>query len=543
MDRLSTAALIVTDASGKVVLWNRLAESLYGWTAAEAIGRPIMELSVHAADSDVAEEIMARVAAGEVWEGSFSAARKDGSRIEVLVRDSPLVDEHGDVVGVLGESVAAGTGELQQVAASVQGPATDAVDRLGFLAQVTGVLDESLDHERVITRLAQLCVPFLGDNCLVDVMDEDGTLRQVAVAASDPAKAEVLAELRRRYPPSAARPNPAMRVARSGRSELFTDMPDSMWEQIAQDDNHFELLRSLGLRAGVTAPLMVRGQVRGAISVGSIDSGRTYDASDVAFLEEVGRRAGVAIDNARLYTELADVTRNLQASLLPPARPEVPRADVAARYLAADGWEVGGDFYDVFQTADGAWAALVGDVEGKGTRAAGLTGLARHTLRGAALHERSPAVVLQDLNTVLVDSPNVTSFCTVALVRLDPRGSGFDVTVAAAGHPRPFLVRAGGIVEQIHAAGHLLGFFPAITCYDVHLHIGPGDTIVLYSDGVTERRAGDSFLGEDGLGAVLEAHRGIGSDELADAVVQHVAAFDADAPTDDMAVLVIQVKT
>jgi PAS domain S-box-containing protein len=540
-DRLSSAALIVTDASGHVVLWNRQAEWLYGWTRAEAIGTHILELSVHVADAAVAEEILARVTAGELWEGSFAAMRKGGTNVEVLVRDTPLVDRDGTVIGVLGESLPVGVEVLEQVAATTgAGSADGARERLAFLAQVTGVLDESLDHVRVIRRLAQLCVPFLGDNCLVDVTDEDGELQEVAVSASDPAKAKVLAELRRRYPPTATRPNPAVRVATTGRSELFVDMPDSMWRAIAQDDAHFELLRSLGLRSGITAPLMVRGRVRGAISVGSIESGRRFDASDLAFLEEVGRRAGVAIDNARLYTELADVARNLQASLLPPALPVLPGAEIAARYLAAGGFQVGGDFYDVFQTADGAWAALVGDVEGKGTRAAGLTGLARHTLRGAALHERSPSAVLQDLNTVLIDSPNVTSFCTVALVRLERRSGGFAVSAAAGGHPKPFLLRADGTLEQIEATGHLLGFFPTIACYDVHLVLDPGDTIVLYTDGVTERRAGVDFFGEDGLGAVLADHRGEGAQALAEAVVDRVSAFHSDAPTDDMAVLVIQ---
>ena len=131
----------------------------------------------------------------------------------------------------------------------------------------------------------------------------------------------------------------------------------------------------MGLRSGVTAPLSARGRVYGAISVGSIDSGRVFGPTDLAFLEELGRRAGVAIDNARLYSQLATTNRKLQELLLPPALPPIPGATSAARYVAAGDNEVGGDFYDMFAVVDGSWAALVGDVQGKGAAAAGMTGL------------------------------------------------------------------------------------------------------------------------------------------------------------------------
>src|SRR5439155_23471108 len=139
---------------------------------------------------------------------------------------------------------------------------------------------------------------------------------------------------------------------------------------------------------------------------------------DLALAEDLARRAATAIDLARLYDERSRVARKLQESLLPPSLPEIPGLQVAVRYQAAgEGTEVGGDFYDVFATGDGAWAAVIGDVCGKGAEAAGLTGLARHTIRAVAMQERSPAAILGRLNEAMLDDDD--RFCTVCYVRFE----------------------------------------------------------------------------------------------------------------------------
>jgi PAS domain S-box-containing protein len=409
--------------------------------------------------------------------------------------------------------------------------------QLRFLAEASVVLDASLEYETTLTQVARLCVPRLGDTCLVDLAEADG-LRRVAIACVDPAKEATMGELRRRYPPDPARPNPAQRVMRTGVAELFEHMPDAMWADIAQDEQHYELLRSLGLRSGITVPVVARGRTLGAISLGAAEAGRDFGQDELALLEEVGRRAGLAIDNARLYSERATIAAKLQESLLPRQLPNISGLELAARYLAAGAVEVGGDFYDVFATGDGGWALVVGDVRGKGVDAAAVTGMVRSTLRAVALHEPRPSRVLSALNDVLVHEGDLELFCTTIYARVMPTGDHARLIVASGGHPLPLVLRVDGTVQAAGTPGMLLGAFPEVDCPEAALELGVGDALVIYTDGVTERRRGQVLLGEAGLAQVLTEHAGVDASQLADRIEQTVATFQPDPPRDDMAVLV-----
>jgi sigma-B regulation protein RsbU (phosphoserine phosphatase) len=411
--------------------------------------------------------------------------------------------------------------------------------QLRFLAEASMVLDASLEYETTLRQVARLCVPRLGDTCLVDLAEADG-VRRVAVACVDPAKEVTLAELRRRYPPDPARPNPAQRVMQTGVAELFEQMPDAMWAAIAQDEQHYELLRSLGLRSGITVPVAARGRMLGAISLGSAESGRIFGQVELALLEEVGRRAGLAIDNARLYSERAAVASKLQESLLPRRLPSLPGLELAARYLAAGAVEVGGDFYDVFAIGNG-WALVVGDVRGKGVEAAAVTGMVRSTLRAVALHEQRPSRVLSALNDVLVHEGDLELFCTAVYARVELVADHARLTVASGGHPLPLVLRVDGTVQAAGTPGMLLGVFPDVDCPETALELGVGDAVVLYTDGVTERRRGPVLLGETGLAEALTEHAGADAALLAGVIEQAVATFQSEPPRDDMAVLVARV--
>jgi serine phosphatase RsbU (regulator of sigma subunit) len=153
----------------------------------------------------------------------------------------------------------------------------------------------------------------------------------------------------------------------------------------------------------------------------STTPGRVFGEKDLHLAEELARRAATRIDNAGLYHERDHIAWTLQQSLLPPALPDIPGFEVAALYRpAGEGYEVGGDFYDVFETADRAWALVVGDVCGKGPEAAAITGLARHTIRAIAMHDRRPCKVLRSLNEALLGEAWTDRFCTVCYVRLRP---------------------------------------------------------------------------------------------------------------------------
>ncbi|MEY2469791.1 MAG: phosphoserine phosphatase RsbU/P, partial [Actinomycetota bacterium] len=224
-------------------------------------------------------------------------------------------------------------------------------------------------------------------------------------------------------------------------------------------------------------------------------------------------------------------------TLIPPAPPSVPGLDVAAAYHPAQG-EVGGDFYDVFEVADGDWCIVIGDVSGKGTGAAIVTSAARHAVRSSALREPVPSGLLTALNAVLV-AHTTSRFCTVALLRLQRANDAWVATMTSGGHPYPLLVRQG-TATRMGKPGSLLGMFDDVTFHDVSIKLAVGDALVIYTDGVIEARNGDGELfGEDRLHDAIVGASG-SAQAILDAVVTRVLEFQGDRPSDDIALVVIR---
>ena len=253
-------------------------------------------------------------------------------------------------------------------------------------------------------------------------------------------------------------------------------------------------------------------------------------------------RAALAVDNARLYQQQLHAARALQRSLLPPTAPEIPGVEVASRYRAVgEGAEVGGDFYDVFETSDGAWAVVIGDVCGKGPEAAAVTGLARHTIRATAMHEDRPSVVLDQLNRAMLMQVADGRFCTVCYARLRLSEAGARLTICSAGHPLPLVLRADGSVETAGKPGRLLGVFPETKLSDHAVDLHPGDSMILYTDGVTEQAREGVQFGVERLEAVLESSAGGDADGIADAIERSVVTFGQVEVRDDVALLVLRI--
>jgi serine phosphatase RsbU (regulator of sigma subunit) len=288
-------------------------------------------------------------------------------------------------------------------------------------------------------------------------------------------------------------------------------------------------------------PLRARGRTFGAVTFVSTDPQRTYGTADLALAEGLAERAAQAADNARLYQERARVARALQQSLLPQRLPDLEWMEIAARYRAAGEIEVGGDFYDVFEAADGGWFAAIGDVQGKGPEAAAVTGLARYTIRAAAVTERAPSRILRTLNQAIINEWT-DRFATVALARIKRSKRGADVSVSCGGHPLPLVLRATGEVETAECKGNLLGAFEEVQLGDQGLKLRPGDALVMYTDGVTEEHAGKRVFGEDRLIALLRELAGSDADGIAGRVEQAVLDFGDPEPRDDMAVLVLRLR-
>ena len=414
--------------------------------------------------------------------------------------------------------------------------------RARFLAEAAAVLADSLEYEKTLQQVADLAIPTFADGCMVDLVDQNGQLSAVAMAHRDPAKIERMEELRREYPVDPRAPRGTGHVFRTGDSELYADLDSELIRQAAQDDRHRELMEGIGVTSLMVVPMSTGGKRLGTITFSLSEPQRRYERADLSIAEELGRRAAVAIDNARLYNERSYIAQTLQNSLLPPELPNVAGADIAARFRpAGEATDVGGDFYDLFDTSHG-WGVVMGDVCGKGADAAAVTALARYTLRTLGVQETSPAEVLRKLNDALLRQRRDRRFCTVAYASLNVNGSGAaDVCLSTGGHPLPYVLRADGTVEAVGEPGTLLGVLPDVRLSDTAVRLERGDVLVFYTDGVTEARGAGGMLGADNLASVLAGCAGLDAESVAGRIESAALDIQEGSPHDDIAILVVRI--
>ena len=415
--------------------------------------------------------------------------------------------------------------------------------RAELLADASALLDTSLEYEATLANAVRIPVPALSDWCLIDVIDADGALRRHAVAHVDASREELARELDARYPADLEARTGRAEVIRSGRPQLLEEVSDALLQSLTDDAEHFRMLRELGWASALLVPLRTRGQTFGVMTLGVEEERRRFDEFDLAIARGVAERAATAIDNARLYRDRSYIARTLQESLLPPRLPEIEGVELGARYRAAGaGNDVGGDFYDIFPTGGSTWSLVIGDVRGKGAEAAALIGLARHTLRAAAIREEEPVRILATLNEALYREGSDESVCTALYAGLEPAESGVRLEITSAGHPLPLIRRADGRIETAGRSGTLMG---AVRELDLHCEpaiLLPGDSLVLYTDGVSEARSGGGgFFGQERLASLIESASDSDAGALAASIEEAVLDFQDGDPRDDVAILVIRV--
>ncbi len=272
---------------------------------------------------------------------------------------------------------------------------------------------------------------------------------------------------------------------------------------------------------------------------------RTLEVLSQAASSEVALR--IKVDEASALARDSRLLANtLQESLLPRALAPIAGLDTAAVYLpGGDAGEVLGDFYDVV-FSPGGWAVFVGDVSGKGVQAARTTALVRYTLRASALRHRSPGVVLTELNTALGQwfaETGTFGFATVVYALIRPAGDGFAVRLCTAGHPPALVLRADGSVERLGHHGTLLGGFSRVSLRIDESALGPGDTLLLYTDGITEarRRVDGAMFGDEGLHHIVARAGGGTAGEIVEAVRDEVLAYSSGTVRDDIAIVALRV--
>jgi PAS domain S-box-containing protein len=415
--------------------------------------------------------------------------------------------------------------------------------RADFLARAGALLDESLDFEQTLRSVAGIAIPEVADWCAVSILDEAGTLQQVTAAHVDPAKRALGDELNRRFPQDPESPGGSLHVARTGETQFVPEITDEMLAAAITEPEQLDLVRRLALRSVIIAPLRARGRIFGTLSLANEASRRLFGPADVQLAEDLARRAGLAIDNARLYTERTRIAHTLQAKLLPERLPDIPGAVLAARYRAAGELnDVGGDFYDVFPRSADEWAMVVGDVSGKGAEAAAVTALARYTLRAGALDADDPAQALHRLNTAMLGHEDASQFATAVLAYVAAEDDRMRVRLSLAGHPPAVVVCADGAVRTCGAFGTMLGLRDDPAFHHTEILLDAGDVLLLYTDGVTEAGARSNPFGERGLVELLRTLDGSEPQEVVDAVEQAVVDAQEGQPRDDVALLALALR-
>ena len=556
------SGIVVTDRLGNLQYANGFAASLFGFpdTPRHLIGQSLVSLGFEEGDPRKANELASQVLGGRAWEGNAAILRADGSRVFVRAHAVPLRPPGGEISGI-----------VIMAREATRRASLREREQIKLLERIGERLSGSLEFGITLRHVAETLVPQFADHCLIDLIHGTKLVRRAHLHSRgwmpQPGTWAMVDETIE-YPEGHFCQQAMARMETVIVAELGTSRaPAPSAASLATCDD-------VGLRSVIAAPLVVRGELLGVMSLAlSALTEReepTYGPEDAEFVSAIASRVAIAIDNAMLFEMERRTALAFQTSLLPHDPPKVDGLEVAYKYVPAKPLEfrgqgiqtqVGGDWYDIIPLSAGRVGIVIGDVEGRGARAAAIMGQLRAALRAFAQDDKPPAEILRRLDDwcrtlgpadaeahgfAAADPP--TASCTYLVYDAWSRTLSF----ANAGHDAPLLVTGQDVSQlEMEHKGLLLGvrgkgIGGAPAYQEETLTLAPDSTLVFYTDGLTDRRHradGTGNYTEDEalqmLRQSVQARAGGSVEDIAEAAEQAVPG-DID---DDMAIVVVRTSS
>ncbi|MFJ4535443.1 SpoIIE family protein phosphatase [Streptomyces tibetensis] len=540
------AGAYIVDEQGCILAVNAHAERLLGRPAADLIGQDAHDLLHRGPQGQPLPRTQCAMRqafhagrTAQADEDYFAAADGTVLRISWLITPYDLDGRHDGTLVVFhtpGHSEVAGPQPEPEPAAR---PLPE-LARLALLAETTTQLTSTLDVDEALRRLVTLVLPRLADWAVVDLITERDEVWRTVVVHADGETLTHHEDLQGPMPPIPEEsPMPLSRALRGVASNLagpqtYQGAPDS---GIAVEQRR--LFDVTGMRSAAIAPIRSTRAVLGALTLGRDENSAAFTPVDLPLIEDIARRAGLALDNARLYQRQRKVAETMQNHLL-PQMPGVSGLQMTVRYLPApDASQVGGDWYDAFSLSDASTALAIGDVVGHDLEAAAGMAQVRNMLRAYAWSQHEPpSRIVERLDEAIQHITDVTMATTI-FARIEPADEGWQLSWTNAGHPPPLLISRDGLARYLtDGHGILLGTQTGTRRPDATAQLPPGSTLVLYTDGLVEapRRTLDEGLDRLRQHAAALAHRPLAS--FTDLLLRRVRPEGND---DDVAVLVLRV--
>ncbi|HZC39903.1 MAG TPA: SpoIIE family protein phosphatase [Streptosporangiaceae bacterium] len=527
---------------GTVRRANRSAGDVLGMPSGYATGKPFTAFLNHTSRAAVETQLATVIRTGRPGRVRGEMLTSGGAaECELTVAPARLGEDEDQLIVAVGGSAegagpdGAATGRADQADAAVVAAMTRRIDLVTGVTRL--LLGSATGSEHVLlAECARLLAPELAEWVIVDMMRGQRLRRQLVTGPQDQGSAALAGVAAVRDPEPGSIPF-LVRDADGG--QLVAHVADA--GILGDGPGGVPLLMLLDATSLVSVPIADGGHRYGVLTLARRGSRGPFGLADLGLLEELGAQLALAIRTGRMLQRHAQVTDALRSALLPRELPGIPGVEVAAAHLAAtESPEVGGDFYDVYQTPDG-YGVILGEACGRGEGVAAASSVARHAARLLARSEADPAAVLAGVNEVLLDEELAGRFVTACAARLRWRGPSLRVELAGAGHPGPVLAVRDGHASQLPGGGLPLGVFPAAELGTAGHDLSTGDVLVFVTDGVADARGPDGQYFDDRLIGEIAAMAGQPAGQIVARLQELALEFCGGEVRDDMTMLAFRV--